>query len=253
VDHLGLGSMTGAYLFGALDHLRPDDVRAAVHEVGGLQILNGTGEWIWRPTANRTTLQVSAFVDKNPRGFGMLQRNRSFDAYDDDQSHWELRPSLWIEPIGDWGEGEIMLLEIPTDQETHENIVALWQPKGGLATGASVSFAYRQFWCWTPPAKPELATAVHSRTGKAGKHQRFIVEFVSDEFADPQRAAQATAALEANPGQIVAIRLYPYKERRSIRVVFDLDPGSNAFSELRLALKSANKPVSETWLYRWTA
>ena len=253
VDHLGLGSMTGAYLFGALDHLRPDDVRAAVHEIGGLQILSGSGEWIWRPVANRTTLQISAFVDKNPRGFGMLQRNRSFDAYEDDQSHWELRPSLWIEPIGDWGEGETMLLEIPTDQETHENIVALWQPKAGLAAGGSVSFAYRQFWCWTPPAKPDLAIATQSRTGKAGKHQRFIVEFVSDEFADPQKAAQATAALEANPGEIVAVHLYPYKERRSIRVVFDLDPGSNAFSELRLSLKSANKPVSETWLYRWTA
>jgi glucans biosynthesis protein len=253
VDHLGLGSMAGAYMFGALDHMRAEDVRASVHEIGGLQILTGSGEWIWRPVANRTTLQISAFVDKNLRGFGLLQRNRNFDFYQDDRSHWELRPSLWIEPIGDWGEGETMLLEIPSDSETHDNVVALWRPKGGLQAGGSVSFAYRQFWCWSPPARPDLAIATQSRAGRAGKLVRFIVEFVSDDFADPQKAAQASAAIEAAPGQIVASVLYAYRERRSIRVEFDLDPGSNAFSELRLALKSANKPVSETWLYRWTA
>jgi glucans biosynthesis protein len=146
-----------------------------------------------------------------------------------------------------------MLLEIPTDSDTNDNIVALWRPNAGLKAGGAVSYAYRQFWCWTPPTKPDLAMATHSRMGKAGKHLRFAVEFVSDDFADPAKAALATASLEATPGSIMSISLYPYHERRSIRVVFDLDPGSSAFSELRLALKSANKPVSETWLYRWTA
>jgi len=93
VDHLGLGSIAGAYLFGALDHLHTDDVRSNVHDLSGLQIWNGSGEWIWRPVANRTTLQISAFGDKNPRGFGMLQRNRNFAAYGDDDTHWEKRPS----------------------------------------------------------------------------------------------------------------------------------------------------------------
>ena len=51
----------------------------------GLQILAGSGEWLWRPVSNRETLQISAFSDLNPRGFGLLQRTRSFDAfYDDD-------------------------------------------------------------------------------------------------------------------------------------------------------------------------
>jgi glucans biosynthesis protein len=93
---------------------------------------------------------------------------------------------------------------------------------------------------------------VNSRIGKIGRRRRFVVEFVSDLFADPQKAAEVSPTIEANPGQIVAIHAYPYKERRSIRVVFDLDPGSETFSELRLVLKAANKPVSETWLYRWT-
>ena len=253
VDHLGLGSMSATYLFGPLDRLHSDDVRASVYDVSGLQILTGAGEWIWRPIANRETLQISAFGDKNPRGFGLLQRNRSFDAFGDDDAHWELRPSLWIEPIGDWGEGEVMLLEIPSDSENNDNIIAQWRPKAGLAEGGSVSYAYRQFWSWTPPAHPDLAIAVSSRMGKIGKRRRFIVEFVSDLFADPQKAAQVNAAIEASPGQIVSVRVFPNKDRHSVRVVFDLDPGSDPYSELRLVLKAATQPVSETWLYRWTA
>ena len=253
VDHLGLGTMAGAYLFGPLDHRRTDEVRQSVYDIGGLQILTGAGEWLWRPVSNRTTLQISAFVDQNPRGFGLLQRNRNFDAFSDDDGRWELRPSLWIEPIGDWGEGEVILLEIPSDSENNDNIIAQWRPKAGLAEGATISYAYRQFWCWTPPAHPDLAVAMNSRMGHAGKRRRFVVEFVSDLFGDPAKAAEASAAIDATQGQIVSVRLYPYKDRRSIRVVFDLDPGSESYSELRMVLKIANQPVSETWLYRWTA
>jgi len=253
VDHVGLGSMAGMYLLGGLDHRRSDDVRQNVYDVTGLQILTGAGEWIWRPVANRETLQISAFSDQNPRGFGLLQRNRNFDSFGDDDAHWELRPSLWIEPIGDWGDGEVMLLEIPSDSENNDNIIAQWRPKSGIKQGGSVSYAYRQFWCWSPPAHSDGAIVMNSRMGKVGKRWRFVVEFVSDQFADPQKAAEVSPAIDANPGQIVAIHAYPYKDRHSIRVVFDLDPGSETFSEMRLVLKAANKPVSETWLYRWTA
>jgi glucans biosynthesis protein len=253
VDHLGLGAMTATYLFGPLDHRHGDDVRPSVYDIGGLQILTGAGEWLWRPIASRDTLQISAFGDVNPRGFGFLQRARVFDAFDDDDAHWELRPSLWIEPIGDWGQGEVILLEIPSDSENNDNVIAQWRPKAGLAAGATISFAYRQFWCWTPPARPALATVASSRAGKIGNRRRFIVEFVADLFADPQKAAEVSAAVEAGPGQIVATRLYAYKERRSVRVVFDLDPGSASYCELRLVLKAAGQPASETWLYRWTA
>ncbi len=253
VDHLGLGSMTATYFFGPLDHHHGDDVRPGVYDIEGLQILTRAGEWLWRPTASRNTLQISAFGDTNPRGFGLLQRARTLDAFDDDAAHWEQRPSLWIEPISDWGEGEVILLEIPPESEHNDNIIAQWRPKAGLAPGATLSFAYRQFWCWTPPAHPKLATVASSRAGKVGARWRFIVEFVADRFADPRRAAQASASIEAGPGRIVATHLYAYKKRRSVRVVFDLDPGSESYSELRLVLKAAGRPISETWLYRWTA
>jgi periplasmic glucans biosynthesis protein len=253
VDKLGFGAMAATFLFSPLDHRRSDDVRAAAYEATGLQILTGGGEWLWRPVSNRETLQISAFSDVNPRGFGLLQRSRSFDAFYDDETHWELKPSLWIEPIGDWKEGDLRLLEIPTDSETNENIIAQWRPKAGMAAATTQSVAFRQFWCWSPPSKPPLASCVGSRRGKAGDRQRFAVEMAGDLFADPAKAAAASADLQASRGKIVSLRLFHYKDRRSVRVVFDLDPGSETYSELRLTLKVDNQAASETWLYRWTA
>jgi len=252
-DKLGIGAMGAGYLFSGLDHRRPDDWRAAVYEVKGLQMLSGTGEWLWRPVVNRETLQISAFADANPRGFGLMQRSRAFDDFYDDEGRWELRPTLWIEPIGDWSEGDMRLLEIPVTTENNANILAQWRPRTGVAAGGTLSLAYRQFWCWTPPSKPPLAMCTSSRAGKSGGKPRFTVEMTGDVFADPQKAAAAVADLHASPGKIASVKLFPYKDRRSVRVMFDLDPGSDSFSELRLTLNLDNHPVSETWLYRWTA
>jgi glucans biosynthesis protein len=253
VNHIGLGAVAGVNLFGPLDPPKAADVRAAVYEVEGLQMLTGKGEWVWRPVANRETLQISAFVDQNSHGFGLLQRNRAYAAFQDDDQHWELRPSLWVEPIGDWGEGQLQLLEIPSASENNDNIIAYWRPKTDLAQGASQSFAYRQFWCWAPPARPTLAICTGARMGKVAKIIRFVVEFTGDLFADPARSADVKANITAHPGQIPTSRSFLAPDRKTLRVAFDLDPGSEAFSELRLALEAAGQPASETWLFRWTA
>lgn len=255
VDHIGFGAMTATYLFGGLDHRKTDDIRPNVFEVSGLQMLSGKGEWLWRPVANRETLQISAFADQNPRGFGLIQRDRSFETFGDDDAHWEVRPSLWIEPIGDWGDGEVQLLEIPSDSENNDNIIAYWRPKAALAAGAAMSFAYRQFWCWAPPARPPFATSIVSRIGRIGatKRRRFVVEFADESFADPSRTAQISAKILVAPGQIAASRSFASHERKRVRIVFDLDPGSETSCEMRLLLEAGGKPASETWLYRWTA
>ena len=115
VDNLGLATMSATHLSGPLDERCDDDLRPSVSEVSGLQMLTGKGEWLWRPVTNRKTLQISTFVDESPRGFGFLQRDRNFDHYQDDDQHFETRPSLWIEPIGDWSAGGVQLIEIPSE------------------------------------------------------------------------------------------------------------------------------------------
>jgi glucans biosynthesis protein len=255
IDNIGLATMSGTNLFSPLDRRGVDDVRGAAAEVCGLQMLTGAGEWVWRPVANRSKLQISEFVDQNPRGFGFLQRVRGFNAFNDDVQHWERRPSLWIEPIGDWGPGSIELLEIPSDAEPAQNIIAFWRVKKGLAKGQSFEFAYRQFWCWSPPTSPPNAVAIGARGGRGSlpKHRRFQVDFEADLLGDAARAADVKANLTANPGKIAWVRLSPAPDQKRLRVLFDLDPAGETACELRLTLESQGAPVSETWLYRWTS
>lgn len=252
LEHVGLGGMGATYLFGPNVRRGNDDIRPAVYEASGLQILNGQGEWIWRPLNNPDTLQISAFLDQNPRGFGLVQRERDFAAFQDDAQHLERRPSLWIEPIGEWAQGAVQLIEIPSDSEINDNILAYWRPKAPMAAGSEVSLAYRQFWCWAPPERPALATVASTRSGRGttNRRRRFIVEFAGDTLASP--APDLRPVLSAAPGTIVDARLWPYPAAKVVRVSFELDPGGETACEMRLVLQVGDKPLTETWLYRWT-
>lgn len=256
IDHIGWGGHAGTYLFGPASQRNMDDVRAAVFETNGLQISNGRNEWLWRPVVNPQQLQVSAFVDSNPKGFGLLQRERSFAAFQDDSQRFDRRPSVWVEPLSDWGEGSVQLIEIPTESDVNDNIIAYWRPKAALPAGAEATYAYRQYWCWNIPEPPPLARVSLTRTGKGrtGRRRRFLVEFVGDQLADPGVLAELKPALSASKGASISnMKLWPYPERKVMRVAFELDPADEMLSELRLVLEAAGKPLSETWLFRWTA
>ncbi len=253
LDAVGLCPMQATFLFAANKRRNIDDFRPAVHDVSGLQMLNGRGEWIWRPLNNPEQLQISSFMDENPKGFGLVQRNRDFANYHDDDARFELRPSLWIEPIGDWGQGYVQLIEIPSDSEVNDNVIAFWRPRVPLAAGSETVLAYRQFWCWTPPERPDLATAVSFRIGRgsSGRRRKCLVEFAGEVFGQ-EILPEMKLVLGASPGQITQSRLVINMARKSARVHFEIDPGSENATELRLLIESGDKPVTETWLYRWT-
>ncbi len=252
VDNFGLASMSATHLLGFMDHKRFDDYRPNVGEVCGLQMLTGASEWVWRPVTNRDSLQISTFVDDKPRGFGCLIRDRAFGDYADEENHWEKRPSLWIEPIGDWTAGGVQLIEIPSQSDANDNILCFWRPREPLKAGSEVSFAYRQFWCWDPPARPDLARAMRSRAGGGGRRWRFFVEFEGDVLGDPERAHGLAPALTTSAGTVTLTRTFTDTNGKACRVLFEIDPGNAVATELRLVLQAGGKPISETWLYRWT-
>ncbi len=252
LDNFGIAGMQASFLFGWTDRRGVDDTRTAVHEVSGLQMMAGNGEWIWRPVTNPKQLQVSSFAMANPRGFGLVQRDRAFASYNDHDGRYDLRPSLWIEPIGEWQQGAVQLVEIPSESEVNDNIIALWRPKDPVPAGGEVNLAYRQHWCWSPPERPNLAQVTGTRIGRAAqRRRRFIVDLAGDRLAG-LKPADLQAALWASNNGISNTRIVPLDGDKSLRVSFDLDPGSETLIELRLALTLANAPVSETWLYRWT-
>lgn len=250
--HVGFAPLTSMFMFDDTNRAKVDDFRSAVHDSDGLSILNGKGEWIWRPLANPATLQVSAFVDTGPRGFGLLQRKRDYDLFLDLEAKYEKRPSLWVEPVGDWGSGHVELIEIPTDREIHDNIVAYWRPEKPLAAGGEFSLTYRLHWGadLPEPARNEIARATFSGAGLNFEQTRrqFIIEFVGPGLSDDM-----TAEVNASAGKVVNAIVHHNHETGGYRLSFELDPEGATLSEIRALLRKGDEAVSETWLYRWTA
>ena len=254
LDHVGLAGMAASYLFGPSDRRNVDDARPGVYEVNGLLVANGGAETLWRPVQNPETLQVSAFMDRDPKGFGLMQRARDYASFQDDDQHWERRPSLWVEPLAEWGEGAVQLVEIPSDSEVNKNVIAYWRPKAPIPAASEFPFGYRQSWCWQPPHRPALAAVAGSRVGgvPGGRKRRVLVDFAGEALAAGAVPADLKASVSAAPGKVERLRTFAYPERRTLRVSFDLDPGGDNHSELRLLLEGGGQAISETWLYRWT-
>jgi glucans biosynthesis protein len=246
----GIAPLTSMFLFDGSNRSRFDDYRNAVHDSDGLQIVNGRGERLWRPLANPRALQVSAFLDYGPKGFGLVQRKRSFDDYEDAEAQYDRRPSLWVEPKGDWGKGHVELVEIPSGREIHDNIVAYWQSATPIAAGASAEFSYRLHFTGEP-LDDSLARVVATRTGAALRtegQRSFVIDFKGSGPLprDLEVEVWSSAGKVFTPrGQIVA-------QGDVYRAMFELDPAREDIIELRVAVQSAGKPWSEAWLYRWS-
>ena len=254
LEHIGIGGATANFLFAPIRPSAAPDTRVAVHDVGGLQIHNGQSEWLWRPVDNPQTLQISAFLDRNPKGFGLLQRGREFSAYEDDIQRFELRPSLWVEPLEEWGEGTVQLIEVPTTTEGTPNIISYWRPAQPIDIGSETRFSLRLLWCWSVPERPNLAIVRSTRMGarQNSRIRRFAVSFTGNDLGRTDIPSSLRIDLTASRGTISNAQLWPHPDRKMVRVLFDFDPGNDTSSELRLALIEAGHPVSESWLFRWT-
>jgi glucans biosynthesis protein len=241
------------YFFGSNDRGGVDDFRPEVHDSDGLAIQNGRGEQLWRPLSNPADLQVSGFVDNSPRGFGLMQRERDFHRYEDLEARYEKRPSAWVEPIGDWGEGAAMLVEIPTKEEIHDNIVAFWRPREPLKAKGEYSGTYRIHWGSgkSPPGLP--AEVVKTRVGAGPDGTRlFVIDCVGDMFKGvPDNEVRAN--VWADKGKITNVVSQPNAEIGGWRLSFQLAPDNASTVELRAQLMRGDTPLSEVWTYRWTA
>lgn len=258
LDQVGVAPLTSMFQFDSNDRVGIDDYRPAVHDSDGLALINGHGEQIWRPLSNPSVVQESGFQDTNPRGFGLMQRKRAFADYADSEAHYEKRPSLWIEPQGEWGDGAVHLFEMPTADEFHDNIVAFWRPKQPLAAGQEHRFDYRMHWCDQHNWKPELATVTRTRIGgltfgeNAGKARLVVIDFDGGRLDALGADAKVKADVSASKGKVANVTVHPNPGAGGWRLGFELLPGSERSIELRAVIGDDKGPLSETWLYRWT-
>ena len=261
IERLGIAPLTSMFQHGENDRRMGDDFRPEIHDSDGLALHTGTGEWIWRPVVNSSYVRVNSFLDDNPRGFGLLQRDRNFDHYQDDGTYYDKRPSLWVEPLGGWGKGSVMLVEIPTKDETFDNLVAFWNPADAVQAGQSLQFAYRLHWGGTPLARPAVAEVVATRTGVGGipgqkqtvASRKFVIDFKGGKLAGLDHGSKVQPVVSASRGEIRAAAARPFKEIDGWRCNFDLVADGTAPVDLRCYLKdAAGDALTETWLYQWS-
>jgi glucans biosynthesis protein len=253
---VGIAPLTSMFLFSTVDRSRISDFRPAVHDSDGLAILNGAGEHIWRPLTNPRRLQISAFGVQDVKGFGLIQRARSFSDYEDLEANYERRPSIWVQPREAWGNGLVHLLEIPSEEEIHDNIVAFWQPLQTYRKAETYTFGYRLSWLADLPVPPDRAVVRRTFSGTSNGPERksgairYVVDFSGPILANSPETP--TAALSASAGNVSEPAVQRNPATRGIRVDFLLKPEDAELIELRLELKNGDKTISDVWLARWT-
>ena len=260
VTRFGVAPLTSMYWFSETVKATAADWRPEVHDSDGLALWTGAGERIWRPLNNPPSTIASSFGDANPKGFGLLQRDRAFDHYQDGV-YYEKRPSLWVEPIGDWGKGAVQLLEIPTDDEIHDNVVVAWLPETPVKAGDALAYKYRLHWAGDEPSPTPLARIVATRLGNGGQPgqprpkgvRKFMVEFKGPPLESLPSGVRPEAVLTASRGSFSYIftEAVPNDVPGHWRAQFDFASSGSDPVEMRLFLRVDGKPLSETWLYQY--
>jgi glucans biosynthesis protein len=256
IQQLGVAPLTSMFWFSEYGKADRIDWRPEVHDSDGLALWNGGGERLFRPLNSPSRVITSSFFDKSPKGFGLVQRDRNVENYLDGVNY-DLRPTLWVEPLGDWGEGSVTLVEIPTDDEIHDNIVAFWTPKAAAKAGSELRYRYKLHWQANEPYPAgNMATVFATRIGRGGEPgkprpkgvHKFVIEFAGKAIESLAKTDKLTAQVNTSRGAITHTFVEPVPRTKRHRAQFDLTVTGTEPVELRLFLRKNKQTISETWL-----
>ena len=258
VEKLGIAPLTSMFYHGESTDRFFDDFRPEVHDSDGLSIAGGSGERIWRPLNNPKSLQITAFDAENTRGFGLLQRDRDFDHYQDTEAVYHQRPSAWVETVGDWGKGAVELVEIPTDSERNDNIVAFWTPATPVEPGSPLHVEYRLHFSLNPEAQLKGGRTLATRIGAGGtdvpdySRRKVVLDFSGPaiESLDPENP-NVQPVCNASSGEIAQQVAHHNRFTGGWRLFFELVPESDSAADVRCFLRRGRDVLTETWVYRW--
>ena len=262
VERLGVAPLTSMFWFGEHNRRQSTDWRPEIHDSDGLALWTGGGERLWRPLNNPPSVQTSSFVDTSPKGFGLLQRDRAFENYQDDGVYYNHRPSVWVEPLNDWGQGAVQLIEMSTDDEIYDNIVAYWTPAEAITPGAALDLRYRLHWSTVEPYPPSVAKVVATRIGRSGiagqtprpiEGKKFVIDFEGGGINDLEQRYDVDCVVTASRGRIekpYALKVLGTPRWRAFFDLRDVDESGDPV-ELRCFLRLKGKTLTETWIYQY--
>jgi len=266
IKMLGIAPLTSMFLYGP--NQQSDlkrGFRPAIHDSNGLALHTGNGEWLWRPLNNPRQLAISSFEVENPKGFGLLQRGREFSRYEDLKDRYDLRPSAWIEPQGQWGKGRVTLMEIPTPDETNDNIVAFWTPEAPTRRGQMLQFAYRMHWTTDEPALHDAGNAWVRQTFHTDSEQlqanlirkldgnsAFLIDFEGPVLVSLPAGTEVKPRVSVGDNaDLIDVGIERNPATQGWRVSLRVRVKNPALPvEMRAALVQGEQPISETWSYQ---
>lgn len=242
IEKLGIAPLTSMFFFSENSRFEGrDDFRPEVNDSDGMAILSKVGEWIWRPAVNPKDLLINSFDVGTPQGFGLFQRDQNFDHYQDLESRFEVRPSVWVTPKDDWGEGHVELLQIPTTNEYNDNLNVYWVPAKSPEAGEKLNFSYTLSWCPASSKNPQSGYVTDTRIvrGDYDKDKmRFFVDFQGQGISAFPADKNLAADMSTSKG-------YKVLEHQ------DFIQGKKPPVDLRAFLKDETKAVTETWTYTY--
>jgi glucans biosynthesis protein len=262
LSKLALSPMSSMFFVSEGHRQRPSDFRPEVHDSDGMLIQSQHGDWIWRPLSNPDWTSIETFPDPNPRGFGLLQRDRSFLHYEDLEAKYHTRPSYWVTPLGDWGQGRVELVQIPAADETTDNVVLSWSPASPERAGSERRYRYRMTALSDAEAIHPLgkvlntfvvgASQVSNEPTKISERTRFIVDFAGGDLAyylgNPE-LVEATG--HASTGRIERTIVQANAPVAGFRVILDVVREAGGQTDLRLWLRTRARVLTETWALPW--
>lgn len=254
VGKLALAPLTSMFFSGENQRSPSEDYRPEVHDSDGLSI-NAGNEWIWRPLINPRRLLVTSFALTDPPGFGLMQRDRQFDHYEDLEAHYEARPSVWIEPVSKWGAGRVELVQIPTPNEANDNIVAYWVPNTLPPPGTPLDYSYRVLWLKNSDKRPPHGWVVQTRRGHGFVNAANDTIKLTVDFDGPAlRKMPVNAPLQADVaianGQSTDLTVHRNEATGGWRMVVEVRrQDKEKPTELRAFLRNGKEVLSETWNY----
>ncbi|PYE86152.1 glucan biosynthesis protein [Pseudoroseicyclus aestuarii] len=260
IGQLGIAPLTSMFLFSEKNRAEFDDYRDAVHDSDGLRIVRASGDVVWRPLNNPPRLAGSYLSETSPVSFGLCQRDRDFDNYQDLGARYEKRPSLIVEPEGDWGQGIVRLVEIPTDLEANDNIVAFWIPEQEARAGDSLEFRYRLHWGNLSQDEPtELARVGETRAGAGGvsgveaqeNSRKFVIDFEGGLLGGMPADAAVELVHSSHGGEVTVATLDRLEGRDIWRAVLDVTAEDGGLVELSAHIAGYGRKLTEIWVCQW--
>jgi glucans biosynthesis protein len=258
VKEFGLAPLTSMFLHDENSHPAYADFRPEVHDSDGLLCETGLGEWLWRPLDTGKAARFNSYLDSDPKGFGLMQRDREFEHYQDTVARFDLRPSVWVEPVGHWGSGRVELIQLPSDTEYMDNVVAFWVPQSAPKRGESLSLEYKLHWQTNEVCSPALALVRATRFGRIQggpparpPRLRFVVDFVGTQMAGwPAEEPVAPQVHCGDGAEVVHSTVEKNAVNNTWRLVIETTVPTRAV-DLQAKLTRGQKAVTETWNYTW--